>query len=76
MATTYFSRTVRIDGMVHYLEQTNQTMFHLLLDTADYNRPDQITFEECVIQFNGTPDELRQALTVAFNRAFEGKIAP
>lgn len=73
MATTYFSRTVRMDAMVHYLSEHNKTMLHLLLDTADYHQPDQITFEECVIQFNGTPDELRLALTKALNNAFEGK---
>lgn len=71
MATTYFQRTVRMDAMVHHLQQTNQTMLHLLLDTADYHNPEQITFEECVIQFNGSPDELRLALTRVLNKAFD-----
>lgn len=73
MATVYFQRSVRMDAMVHHLEQTNQTMLHLLLDTADYHDPSKITFEECVIQWNGSPDELRLALTKALNHAFEGK---
>jgi hypothetical protein len=59
--------------MVHHVKDHNKTMLHLLLDTADYHKPEQITFEECVIQWNGTPDELRHALTVALNNAFEGK---
>lgn len=75
MATTYFMRTVRMDATVHYMEKQNHTMFHLLIDTADYHKPDQITFEECVIQWNGSPEELRRALTVALNNAFEGRKA-
>ncbi len=72
MATVYFQRVVHIDAMVHHLQQTNQTMLHLLLDTADYHEPQKITFEECVLQFNGSPDELRLALTKALNKSFDG----
>lgn len=72
MATVYFQRAVHIDAMVHHLQQTNQTMFHLLIDTADYHEPEKIAFEEFVLQFNGSPDELRLALTRALNKAFDG----
>lgn len=73
MATVYVQRAIKMDAMVHHLEDRNITSFHILLDVADYHQPDKITFEELVIQWKGSPDELRHALTVALNNAFEGR---